>query len=284
MRDIDTASFAVVYSDRGVAKVNGMATASEVALLKGQLYRFIGAAYDSDQDIAAFDKDTGSHDRNPLFLDSGSSATVFHEPETLQWTDRGPRERYIEAVARVGHGLHIIPGAVHDWLLSSGVGDLSRSTGRTEPAVIESMYVRKSRWSEALPPHIDHTYLWTDPPSVQVFWLALDRADALNGGLMVDMRGRVPGSPTRLVRTGNEASIIPVPEFADSVLDRATLDDLHLIECMPGDGVFVDGLVMHGSGTCKSGRSRDALAIHIIDMSCQWSQRNYLGRAVPLEL
>jgi phytanoyl-CoA hydroxylase len=282
--ETDVAAFARAYSECGVARVDRAVTLGQVARLKKELYRFIQIGYESSQEIAAFDKEGGSHDRNPLFLDSGSSATVFHEPVAMQSTERGSLEQYTGAVARVGHGLHVIAGEVRDWLLSSDIGDLSRATGRARPAVIESMYVRKSPWSEPLPPHIDHTYLWTDPPSVQVFWLALDRAGAGNGGLMVDVGGRLPGSPIRLVRTADEASLVDVPEYPRSALFDARLTDLRIVDCRPGDGVFVDGLVMHGSDACGNGRPRDALAIHVIDMSCRWSDRNYLGQAVPLEL
>jgi hypothetical protein len=117
-----------------------------------------------------------------------------------------------------------------------------------------------------------------------VFWLALDRAAAGNGGLMVDTRGRLPGSPVRLERTGDEASLVDVPESPGSVLFDTALTDLRTVDGMPGDGIFVDGLLIHGSDACRDGRPRDALAIHVIDLSCQWSDRNYLGRATPLEL
>jgi phytanoyl-CoA hydroxylase len=270
------------YQDTGYEVFPGALRPDQVAGLKQELYVLIERARTAGQRVTAFDKVNGSHDRDPLFLDSGDTATVFHEPTALSWTGPVDAATWADAVGRVGHGLHAIPGPVRDWLAGSPLGRISRATGRRRPAAIESMYVRKSRWAEPLPAHLDHTYLWTDPPSVQVFWIALDRTGADNGGLLVDPRGPRPGSPTRLVRDGDEATIIPVAGVAD---ESVSLDQLRLVECEPGDLVLVDGLLLHGSDATRGAASaRDALAIHVVDLECEWSPRNYLGHVTPFEI
>ncbi|MFF3869877.1 phytanoyl-CoA dioxygenase family protein [Micromonospora sp. NPDC001898] len=277
-------SFAARYAERGSARIPALVPAGTVDRLKSELYSLIGAAHAAGQRVAAFDKIDGSHDRDPLFLDSGMAATVFHEPVALTWTDQVGIERYTDAVARVGHGLHAIPGAVRDWLGGSELGEWSRRTGRRRPAVIETMFVRKSAWSDPLPPHLDHTYLWTDPPSVQVFWIALDRADESNGGLLVDERGPVPGPSHRLVRHADEARLVPLSDAVPDPRLRDGLDALTLVPCDPGDAVAVDGLVLHGSAESDGSRPRDALAVHVVDLDCAWAGTNYLGRMTPHEL
>ncbi|MEU8189194.1 phytanoyl-CoA dioxygenase family protein [Micromonospora carbonacea] len=284
MTHATTRAFADEYARHGSARLPGLVPADIVRRLKSELYSLIRSAHSADQKIAAFDKVDGSHDRNPLFLDSGRSATVFHEPCALEWAGRVGIDQYTEAVARVGHGLHAFPGAVRDWLDGSGLGEWSRVTGRHRPAVIETMFVRKSVHSEPLPPHLDHTYLWTDPPSVQVFWIALDRADRTNGGLLVDHCGPVPGPTHRLVRHADEARLVRLPEPAADPRTRHGLDALTLIPCDPGDAVAVDGLVLHGSAGSDGTRPRDALAVHVVDLDCEWATTNYLGHMTPYEL
>ena len=284
MSDPTTSKFVEDCTRRGAARIPQLAGPEAVRLLKSELYTLIRAGYEAGQRVAAFDKVDGSHDRDPLFLDSGLAATVFHEPVARTWPTTVDLDEYTDAVARVGHGLHARPGAVRNWLNESGLGEWSRLTGRRRPAVIETMFVRKSRWSENLPPHLDHTYLWTDPPSVQVFWLALDRADERNGGLLVDTRGPVPGPRHRLVRHGDEAKLVPVVDAPTEAYPFADLAALTPVRCDPGDAVVVDGLVLHGSGIPEESRGRDALAVHVVDLECAWASTNYLGNMTPYEL
>ncbi|MEV4118402.1 phytanoyl-CoA dioxygenase family protein [Micromonospora sp. NPDC049645] len=284
MSEPTTTSFAEQYARLGTARIPRMVSPAVVEQLKAELYSLIRRAHEAGQRIAAFDKVDGSHDRDPLFLDSGRAATVFHEPVALGWTGPVELPRYTDAVARVGHGLHAREGAVLDWLRGGDLASWCRLTGRRRPAVIETMYVRKSRWSEPLPPHLDHTYLWTDPPSVQVFWLALDRADETNGGLLVDTRGPVSELRHRLVRHGDEAKLVALPTVNP---DPPPIDHgarLTLVPCDPGDVVVVDGLVLHGSGASDGVRTRDALAVHVVDLACAWAPENYLGDMTPYEL
>ena len=272
------------YSRRGFVQLGNLLSSSLVDDFKADLTSRIEQAYTSRQPVAAFDKANGSHDRNPIFLDSGSSATVLHEPIAFDWHSLPDFGQYAECVARIGHGLHVVHGPVQEWLPSSPLGTYSRASGRIRPAVVETMYVRKSRWADPLPPHLDHTYLWTDPPSVQVVWIALDHADQSNGALLVDLAGPHRQSPRRLVRHGDEATLRDVDGVPADRLDHTRLRDLTLIPCNSGDGIMIDGLVAHGSGTSMSGASRDALAVHIVDLECEWAETNYLGNMVPLEL
>jgi len=279
--NIDAVAAGEAFERHGVLSVPHLVEDDVVAVFKTDLQTRIRNAYDAGQRITAFDKLTGDHDRDPLFLDSGASAVVIHEPLALAWKAKPNWEEYESAVARVGHGLHAIAGPVADWLRAGPLAEITRATGLRHPQVIETMYVRKSRWAEALPLHIDHSYLWTTPPTVQVVWLALDPAGPMNGGLVVSDEGRVRAD-TRLVRAADEASVVQLAPVEEAW--RAKAIRTRNVTCEVGDAVVVDGLVPHGSGPGSARTTRDVLAVHVVDGDADWAQTNYLGNATPLTL
>jgi Phytanoyl-CoA dioxygenase (PhyH) len=51
--------------------------------------------------------------------------------------------------------------------------------GLREPQLLQSMYIFKQpRTGGEVAWHADHTYLWTEPPSVVGIWFAIDRTAA----------------------------------------------------------------------------------------------------------
>ncbi len=131
-----------------------------------------------------------------------------------------------------------------------------------EPAfAAQSMIYFKPPGSRGQDFHQDNFYLSVMPGTCMAAWIALDRADAENGGLSV-----VPGS--------HRLDII-CPETADLqssfVADRTPIPPglaPMQVELEPGDVLFFNGQVIHGSTPNRSAdRWRRSLICHYLPQS-----------------
>ncbi|MGF1448742.1 MAG: phytanoyl-CoA dioxygenase family protein [Opitutales bacterium] len=109
----------------------------------------------------------------------------------------------------------------------------------TDPLAAQSMYYFKSPGAGGQQLHQDNIYLQAEPHTCIAAWTAIDAADSANGGLMV-----VPGTHRMELdcRKNEEgethARRIRLPEGA-----RAECPELQ-----PGDTLFFNGQIIHGSG------------------------------------
>ena len=94
--------------------------------------------------------------------------------------------------------------------------------------------------------HQDNYYLKSEPIPCAASWTALERIDSQNGGMSVipgsHRRGLLPMAPTDRTRSFTPDAA-PVPAGMSPVL----------IEMAPGDVLFFDGLLIHGSPPNESG-------------------------------
>lgn len=260
---------AAEYQATGAARIWAVASPAQLGQLKRDLYDHIAVAFENGQRLRTLDARVNLH-ADRLAGAPGSSPVVFHAPAACGELAAARWQEYADAVALVGHDLHARPGPVRDWLMSAPIGALSRATGRRQPTVIQSMYVRKNRWSDPLPPHTDYVTqaacVTQAGSSVQILWLALDPARTQNGCLRMVARPapssdpaaggqprRPSGSPTVAAR------------FAGPPHDQISLAECAPAECEPGDGILVDGNTVHGSDRPTSGAARDALVIYLAD-------------------
>jgi phytanoyl-CoA hydroxylase len=128
-------------------------------------------------------------------------------------------------------------------------------------------------------PHIDHTFLWTEPQSVVGFWFALEDATIENGCMWA-----VPGSHRLPIRS----------RFRRDGLGGTTMDTYDPtpypregevpLEAKTGTMIVLHGSLPHRSGPNHSDKSRHAYTLHIIDGVARYPDDNWLQRdpAMPL--
>lgn len=129
------------------------------------------------------------------------------------------------------------------------------------PWAAQSMFYFKPPGARGQDFHQDNFYLKVKPGTCTAAWLALDRCDAGNGGMMC-----VP-------ETGDYA--IQCPERADAALyfttEHVPIPDgkkavLPILD--PGDVLFFNGSVIHGSGPNRSAdRFRRSIIFHYVPQS-----------------
>ena len=131
--------------------------------------------------------------------------------------------------------------AILDWLLDLRIAQTLADLLGVEPYAVQSMIYFKPPHARGQALHQDQYYLRVQPGTCIAAWMALDRCDEENGGLRV-----VPGSQNwpLLCTTKADTSqsftdiTVPIPEgtpVAPMILD-------------PGDVLFFNGQVVHGSG------------------------------------
>ena len=140
---------------------------------------------------------------------------------------------------------HRFDAGARSYLLHPGVVECLRALFEEEPVATQSMFYFKAPGARGQALHQDNTYLLVDPGTCIAAWTAIDRTDRENGCMMVvphtqdgnmiceektDITVSFTGTTTRIPK-GFKAVEVPME---------------------PGDTLFFNGSVIHGSGPNRS--------------------------------
>lgn len=222
-----------------------------------------------------------------FMLESATQASFFLEKGALD-LERGVLRQGVSkrrAVRKVGHALHLAPGAFQDFVRSPKVARLAAALGWRSAAIAQTQYRIVPGTAAGVDRHQDSTALYTEPPSVLALWLALEDADQANGCLQVRLGSHVEPIRERLVRRACEACAGGSVQLAFERLQHAEGS----IETPRGDDTFTalevakgDLIVMHGALEHLSvpgdfpDRSRESLQVHLVDTNARWPPDNWL--------
>ncbi|HYT51736.1 MAG TPA: phytanoyl-CoA dioxygenase family protein [Gaiellaceae bacterium] len=145
-----------------------------------------------------------------------------------------------------------------DWLIEPRLAQsLASLLGGMEPFAVQTMLYFKPPGARGQAVHQDQYYLRAEPGTCIAAWMALDSCDEENGCLEV-----VPGSHewpvlcTIGADTNQSFTDVEVPLSDDAELVRVLME--------PGDVLFFNGSLVHGSKPNRSDRFRRALIGHYI--------------------
>lgn len=130
-----------------------------------------------------------------------------------------------------------------------------------EPAAAQSMFYFKPPGARGQDLHQDNFYLRVAPGTCMAAWLAVDDADAENGGMMVvpgsgDLDIACPGESDPTVSFTNHH--VPVPKGLETLQTNLKA----------GDVLFFNGSIIHGSlPNTSRDRFRRALIFHYVPRS-----------------
>jgi phytanoyl-CoA hydroxylase len=146
-----------------------------------------------------------------------------------------------------------------DWLLEPRLaGALTTLLGGREPFAVQTMLYFKPPGARGQAVHQDQYYLRVKPGTCIAAWMALDPCDQENGCLEV-----LPGSQdwpvlcTIPADTTQSFTDITVPLPGDAELAPVIME--------PGDVLFFNGSLVHGSKPNRSDRFRRSLVGHYIE-------------------
>jgi len=156
-----------------------------------------------------------------------------------------------------------------DWLLDRRIATVLTELMGLEPYAVQTMIYFKPPKGRGQALHQDQYYLRVQPGTCIAAWLALDPCDEENGCLKV-----VPGSQgwpllcTVKADTTQSFTDVTVPIPAESEVRSMVMD--------PGDVLFFNGQIVHGSGpNLSSTRFRRSLIGHYIGGDAEQVARYY---------
>lgn len=217
-----------------------------------------------------------AHGRARYFLASGGEIRFFFEEEALDADGRlrVPLER---ALNKVGHALHDLDPAFDRFSRDPRLAAIAADLGIARPLLVQSMYIFKQPGiGGEVGSHQDATFLMTDPDSCTGFWFALEDATLENGCLLAEPGGHRRALHARFVREGDQTRM-------ERLIDEALpTEGLTPLEVPQGSLVVLHGRLPHRSEANRSGRSRHAYAVHVVDGTTRWRPDNWLRRPASM--
>jgi phytanoyl-CoA hydroxylase len=117
------------------------------------------------------------------FLGSGDQIRCFFEEEAFA-PDGSLRRPIEQSINKIGHAIHDLDPVFSRFSRDPRLAELAGVLGLAQPLLLQSMYIFKQPFiGGEVAAHQDHTFLWTDPPSVMGLWFALEDATVDNGCL-----------------------------------------------------------------------------------------------------
>ncbi len=217
---------------------------------------------------------SSAHAAARYFLTSGEAIRCFFEKDAFDGTGRLQADAHL-GLNKLGHALHDLDPVFAAFSRTPELAAVAADVGMHEPLLLQSMYIFKQpRIGGEVVCHTDHTYLWTEPPSVVGFWFAIDDATtengcmwALPGGHRLPVKAR---SRLNAARTATELDVFdPAPYPTEGLVP---------LEAKRGTLVLLHGALPHLSGANRSDKPRHAYSLHAIDATADYLPDNWLQR------
>ena len=255
----------------GFLVVEDFVSTAECDGLRARAHELIGG-FDPDEVQSIFTTHEQTRTSDEYFLESGDKVRFFVEEEDTR------------TVNKIGHALHDLDPAFDAFSRRDGLGEIATDIGVQDPRLLQSMYILKApHVGGEVTSHTDHTFLWTDPPSVVGFWFAVEDATLENGCMWALPGGhRLPARKRfkRAAGGGTELEIFDDEPYPSSFDGR---DEVPL-PARKGTLILLHGLLPHRSDANRSDRPRDAYTIHVIDGAARYAADNWLQRSDDLPL
>jgi phytanoyl-CoA hydroxylase len=214
------------------------------------------------------------HAAERYFLTSGEAIRCFFEKDAFDSAGRLKSDAHL-CLNKLGHALHDLDPVFDTFSRTPELAAVARDIGLAEPLLLQSMYIfKQARIGGEVACHTDHTYLWTEPPSVVGFWFAIDDATTENGCMWA-----LPGGHRLPVKARSKLNAARTATELE-VFDRAPYptEGLVPIEAPRGTLVVLHGALPHLSGPNGSDRPRHAYTVHVIDGTAEYLPDNWLQR------
>lgn len=213
----------------------------------------------------------------PPLSDPSSKPRFFASSQTVDaFTDA-----HAGGIEKVGHALHEdASDCFAQFSRRARIKALLNAIGHTGgSSPVQSLILCKQpNGGSAVPPHMDATFLLSEPSSVIALWWALEDATVTNGCLRI-----LPGSHTRSdgvppKRLKRDRQTDELKMEGEAPADMVNEEEYVPVEVDAGDCVIMHGEVWHSSSPNNSEQSRFAYTVHYVDAKTSWRDDNWLQR------
>ncbi|WP_438004173.1 phytanoyl-CoA dioxygenase family protein [Sorangium sp. So ce321] len=269
-----TASERARFDRDGFLAVEGFVLPAQCDALRARAAELVDGF--DPAEISIFSTRDQARSTDAYFLGSGDQIRFFFEEEAFL-PDGSLRQAKAWSINKIGHALHDLDPAFARFSRSRALASVVSDLGPSRPLLLQSMYIFKNPFIGGdVGCHQDATFLYTDPLSVIGLWFALEDATVDNGCMWALPGGHRGPLRRRFVRDGDGTRMIALDDTPlPAVAPRAPYVP---IEAPRGTMVLLHGLLPHWSGANRSGRSRHAYAIHVVDGACRYPEDNWLRR------
>ena len=261
------------FTENGVLILPNFFSHQECDSLMDRMSEIIREASEPES-ATVFSTTDRDHAQEDYFLTSGDKIRFFYEQQSK---DSTPSELTLN---KVGHALHDLDPVFSDFVRQQKMEKLAKEIGFLDPLLLQSMYIfNPPRIGGEVVWHTDHPFLWTDPPSVKGFWVALEDATIENGCLWC-LPGLHKENPKERFRRkeGGGTEMISLDNSNFPTENKIP------IEASKGTLVVLHGLLPHWSSANLSDTSRHAFTLHMIEASAHYSKDNWLQRSSDMPL
>ena len=214
------------------------------------------------------------------FLASGDRISCFFEEDAFD-AEGALRQEKALSINKIGHALHDLDPTFDDFSRQPVIAEAAASIGIVDPLLVQSMYIFKQpHIGGEVSCHQDSTFLYTHPMTVVGFWVALEDATAENGCLWAEPGGH--RGPLRKRFLLDDAHGTRFEELDPTPFPEPGGPELVPIEAPAGTLVLLHGLLPHWSDTNRSGSSRHAYTVHVVDGTAHYPDENWLQRRSDL--
>jgi phytanoyl-CoA hydroxylase len=247
--------------------------------------RLVARAYDlidgfDPETVSVFTTDEQLRTTDDYFLGSGDTIRFFFEAEALAADGRLAVAKR-RAINKIGHALHDLDADFDRFSRDSRLAAIAGEIGIAVPLLLQSMVILKPPdIGGEVSAHQDASFLYTEPSSVVGFWFALEDATLENGCLWALPGGHRLGLKRRFRRAGDgvtfdELDPAPLPSPPQGYVP---------LPARKGTLVLLHGFLPHWSAANRSGRSRVAYSLHVIDGKTRYPADNWLRRRPDMPL
>ena len=259
------------YNEVGFTIVEDFASLDQCQTIMDQAHKHIEERKDVDT-LSIFTTNEQTRHSDRYFLDSANNISLFFEEEAVQ--DGKLVKDIFKAVNKIAHAQHKVDPVYKEFVESHNFREMAKMLGHQDPNPLQSMHIFKQpHIGGEVDLHQDSTFLWTEPNSCIGFWLALEDATIENGCLQILPKGQ--HVPIKKMFHKDEDENVTF-----EILDGSPWPDdaLEIVEVKAGTLVIFHGNVPHYSASNRSGKSRQAYTLHVIDNACEFPATNWIDK------
>lgn len=273
------------FDNEGLLCIPNFLSPLEVSSMLARSHELLEEFDITNHPLTSFRTGENGHIGDEYFFDSSNKISYFFDVDAF---DQDGKLKYpkTQAINKIGHGIHMEDALFRKITFDDKIKAVARSLKFQDPRILQSMCIFKqpinaedAERANAVPPHTDGTFLYTEPQSALGFWFALEDCTKENGCLLYN-----PGShkvfpiTKRFVKIekGKKGCNFMDVEYEKKDIPEDKPEDYVLVECKAGSLVLINNSVLHKSENNVSEKSRFVYAFHVIDGIANYDELNWL--------